>query len=184
VVVSHLRRRDNYAPKVGHPVPIGSWYPRSQKRDLGHPAGVSEFWSYIRLDKYETDYEGRFGFVVAHPSRKNKDAARVGHPEFVDGYRRMLVWVRGIPGPQSAWDLGYPFNYIIRKVPNSSHDSRRIAKRCKWRMRRGRRCRSSLCGRICRAADRRVRRCARQSNRAAPGAGLQAGGLHDSHQRM
>jgi len=51
---------------------LGSWCPRSQMRDLGHPVRSRARGNVCGLR-----------FVVSHPSRKDKNAARVGHPKLV-----------------------------------------------------------------------------------------------------
>jgi hypothetical protein len=43
---------------------------------MGHPEFVIGF------------KKGWLGFMVSHPSRKNKSAARVGHPEFVIDFKK------------------------------------------------------------------------------------------------
>jgi hypothetical protein len=41
------------------------------------------------MNEFETRYEVcEFGFVLSHPSRKNKNAARMGHPFFVENEGR------------------------------------------------------------------------------------------------
>jgi hypothetical protein len=41
--------------------------------------------------RFAEDKKGRLGFVVAHPSHKNKDVARMGHPEGVGIRLRTLA---------------------------------------------------------------------------------------------
>ena len=59
----------------------------------------------------------------------------------------------------------------------------RDSMRCRWSRRRGRRGRSSWCGRTRRAACRRARRCGRRRSRAGPAAGWRAGARCGSRRR-
>jgi hypothetical protein len=69
--VPHPSRKNKDAARVGHPGSRSAslCFPRSQKRDPSTPLRTGSGAPQIRLR-----------FAVPHPSRKNKDAARVGHP--------------------------------------------------------------------------------------------------------
>ncbi len=85
----------------------GSSFPRSQIRDLGHPGSwvnqgpekqvsrSSQDDSLLGLgERFAQDDLGGDGVVVSHPSDKDKDVVRVGHPFSGEG-RRGKVWLVG-----------------------------------------------------------------------------------------
>jgi hypothetical protein len=76
---------------------------------------------------------------------------------------RFLVWEPGLFADDLKCSAGRAGSLIF-------------SRRCRWRRRRGRRGRSSWCGRTGRGAGRRARRCVRRSSRAGPGIDWRAGG--------
>jgi hypothetical protein len=74
--------------------------PGFQNRVLGHPQFVKEQLQILRLGAAVTlpqDDSGEVKCVLPHPSRKNKSAARVGHPGRAG--LRLENQVRAIPCP-------------------------------------------------------------------------------------
>ena len=65
---------------------VDTWFPRSQKRDLGHPQLVVGALSCGGSHPFREETRkgwGNDGLDGSHPSRKNKCAARVGHPRSI-----------------------------------------------------------------------------------------------------
>ncbi|MGB7985471.1 MAG: penicillin acylase family protein, partial [Terracidiphilus sp.] len=88
--------------------PVGSWRdhpPTGVRVDLTQPqpapppADDDEDEDDRSTAVVQPEEQDRLGVVVSHPSRKNKDAARVGHP------RLMIQKKLGAPGPDSGtWE--------------------------------------------------------------------------------
>ncbi len=88
--------------------PVGSWRdhpPTGVRVDLTQPqpapppADDDEDEDDRSTAVVQPEEQDRLGVVVSHPSRKNKDAARVGHP------RLMIQRKLGAPGPDSGtWE--------------------------------------------------------------------------------
>jgi hypothetical protein len=96
---------------------LGQCFPRSQMRDLGHPAyevGRDEEKKRVPIRlrsgpafdsagvRFAQDERGRLRFEVSHPSDKNKDVARMGRP------------ASAIPRSPSARDRGHP--HLLRSM--------------------------------------------------------------------